>query len=378
MHTAARSAGELAPGFRKTPRRLSANSAADDLKFIFITNIWKNWSRLSITVPTVLHLPSLLLHCSSVPVFWSDGGYSDRPCEPAGTGSCWLFDGHNHRHLAADFDNPQSSFLNRLYRFFLKTANSICSIIGEDGDFREKRIMDKKKRKRAFTLIELLVVLAIIMPVLSIVVPSLRKAKASARAVVCKTALRNSTFVHYTYFTENNTLMPISVNDPVMRPWFTFDVYRSMLGLHVLEPEYKTRRTGQLQEYKPSYPQKFICPSARVAFDTAEDGLYPIDRSYGLNAHVFYFEDYVRRRLTSQSAGILSMADALDWWFNCWQCDKYAEYGEQWLGFETYGTAAFRHSKKANVAYWDGHVEQMTAEELKDDLNEWLTLANRK
>jgi prepilin-type processing-associated H-X9-DG protein len=72
------------------------------------------------------------------------------------------------------------------------------------------------------------------------------------------------------------------------------------------------------------------------------------------------------------------MADALDWWFNCWQCDKYAEYGEQWLGFETYGTAAIRHSKKANVAYWDGHVEQMTAEELKDDLNEWLTLANRK
>lgn len=225
---------------------------------------------------------------------------------------------------------------------------------------------------------ELLVVLAVIALLLSMVGPSLRNAKEAARAVVCKTSLRSSTFVHYTYFTEHNTLMPISVNDPVMRPWFTFDAYRSMLGLPVLEPEYKTRRIGPLQEYKPSYPQKFICPSARVALDTAEDELYPMDRSYGLNAHVFYFEDYVRRRMTSQSGGILCMADALDWWFNCWQCDKYAEYGEQWLGFETYGTAAFRHGKKANAAYWDGHVAQMTAEELKTHLNEWLALANRQ
>jgi prepilin-type processing-associated H-X9-DG protein len=99
-----------------------------------------------------------------------------------------------------------------------------------------------------------------------------------------------------------------------------------------------------------------------------------MDRSYGLNAHVYYFEDYVRRRLESQSIRILCMADAMDWWMNYWQCDKYLEYGENWVGFGTYGTAAFRHQDKASVSFWDGHVEQMTADELKSHLKQWLDL----
>ena len=195
--------------------------------------------------------------------------------------------------------------------------------------------------------------------------------------VVCKSNLRTGTMAHYTYFTFHNKLMPISLQDPVMRPWYTFDTYRELVGLPVLEPEFKARRVGEWQEYKPSYPKSYICPSARVALDSSEEGLYAMNRSYGLNAHVFYMADYVRRRLTGQSGGILCMADALDWWFNCWQCDIYAEYGEQWLGFTTYGTAAFRHNNKANTAFWDGHVAQMDAEELKTHLMEWMDLAAR-
>lgn len=237
--------------------------------------------------------------------------------------------------------------------------------------------MDSKYHKKAFTLIELLAVIAILTLLISILLPSLRRAREAGRAVVCKSTIRTSTMVHYTYFTLYNRLMPISVNDPVMRPWYTFDVYRDLVGLHPLEAEYRTRRIGEWQEYKPSYPKNFICPSAQVALDSPEDELYAMNRSYGLNAHVFYMADYVRRRLTSQSGKIMCMADALDWWFNCWQCDIYAEHGEQWLGFTTYGTAAFRHNHKANVAYWDGHVAQMDAEELKAQLMEWVDIASR-
>ena len=237
----------------------------------------------------------------------------------------------------------------------------------------------KRHNSKAFTLIELLTVIAIIGLLLSIIVPSLMRAKETARTIVCKSLAKNYSLALYAYFVETNSLLPISVNDPGMRPWHTFDEFRSQLSLDPLGQEYKDRQPmGQppeyKPEYKPGYPKKFICPSAKYALNHPEEGLYAIDRSYGLNTHVYYFKDYVRRRLESQSSRIVSMGDAMDWWFGYWDCDKYAVHGEEWRGFDTYGTAAFRHLGKANIGYWDGHVDQMTVTELKEHLEMWLNV----
>lgn len=229
-----------------------------------------------------------------------------------------------------------------------------------------------KYSKKAFTLIELLVVMGVLSLLISIIIPSLMRAKESAKTIVCKSLVKNYSLALYAYYWDTNTLLPISVNDPVMRPWHTFDEFRAGLSLPALTQDYKDRQTGQLQEYKPGYAKKFICPSARYALNHPEDSLFPIDRSYGLNAHVYYYKDYTRRRLQSQSWNILCMGDALDWWFNYWECDKYALYGEDWKGIDTYGMAAFRHLGQANMGYWDGHVDQMDAEELKEHLEMWL------
>ena len=156
-----------------------------------------------------------------------------------------------------------------------------------------------------------------------------------------------------------------------MRPWHTFDNFRTGLGLKPAKPEYKQRRAG-IQEYKPNYPRKYICPSASYALKNPEDNLYPLDRSYALNAHPYYYPLSVRIKMTKQSGMAVCMADALDWWFYYSGCDKYSQYGEKWVGFDTYGMAAFRHSNKANVSYWDGHCSAMTAEQLKDGLTYWL------
>jgi prepilin-type N-terminal cleavage/methylation domain-containing protein/prepilin-type processing-associated H-X9-DG protein len=238
--------------------------------------------------------------------------------------------------------------------------------------------MNIKKLQYAFTLIELLVVLSIIAMLMAAVLPSMRRAKEAAQAVQCKSLMKNYSLALYAYFLQTNTLLPISIQNSAdkneMHPWHSLDEFRSQIDLEPTGPEYRERHASQLQEYKPAFSRRFICPSARYALTHSEEGLYPMDRSYGLNAHVYYYKDYVRRRLESQSGRIQCMADTLDWWFNYWQCDKYLNSGEEWLGFETYGTAAFRHQNKANVSYWDGHVDQMTADELKKDLEIWLYL----
>lgn len=62
----------------------------------------------------------------------------------------------------------------------------------------------KHKRDKGFTLIELLVVIAIIALLLSIVVPSLRKARAHARKVIDHTNLRSLSMACMLYVNENN------------------------------------------------------------------------------------------------------------------------------------------------------------------------------
>jgi prepilin-type N-terminal cleavage/methylation domain-containing protein len=59
-------------------------------------------------------------------------------------------------------------------------------------------------RKRGFTLIELLVVIAIIALLLSVMLPSLRKAKAYARKVIDSTNLRSLSMALHIYLNTNN------------------------------------------------------------------------------------------------------------------------------------------------------------------------------
>ena len=64
------------------------------------------------------------------------------------------------------------------------------------------------QRKKGFTLIELLVVIAIIALLLSIILPSIKKAKAYARAVICKSNLRQWGYTWKIYGDDNDGKFP--------------------------------------------------------------------------------------------------------------------------------------------------------------------------
>jgi prepilin-type N-terminal cleavage/methylation domain-containing protein/prepilin-type processing-associated H-X9-DG protein len=58
-------------------------------------------------------------------------------------------------------------------------------------------------RKRGFTLIELLVVISIIALLLSILMPGLQKAKAAAKALICRTNQKNLANAFFGYYMDN-------------------------------------------------------------------------------------------------------------------------------------------------------------------------------
>ncbi len=68
------------------------------------------------------------------------------------------------------------------------------------------------KRRAAFTLIELLVVIAIIALLVSILMPSLQKAKELAKDVVCRSNLKNVSYAIYLYAQEQGDNIPNNRN----------------------------------------------------------------------------------------------------------------------------------------------------------------------
>ena len=100
------------------------------------------------------------------------------------------------------------------------------------------------KKPKGFTLIELLVVIAIIALLVSILLPSLQKAKALARRAVCASNLHQWGIVHALYVSDNEKLME------------TVSLYGGrypsiMLGEKADLPTVDTINVSRLMEYIP-------------------------------------------------------------------------------------------------------------------------------
>lgn len=68
------------------------------------------------------------------------------------------------------------------------------------------------RRVRGFTLIELLVVISVIAMLMSILMPALQKAKATAQRVVCSSNIRNLTLANLTYAADHDDKVVLAIS----------------------------------------------------------------------------------------------------------------------------------------------------------------------
>jgi len=108
------------------------------------------------------------------------------------------------------------------------------------------------KRTKGFTLIELLVVIAIIALLLSVLLPSLRRAKEQAKTMICQSRLKQWGTIIPLYATDNGDTFPA-----LKAPGMTVDEVRKYIA------------NGQwwIVPYRPYYsdPAIRLCPQASLA-----------------------------------------------------------------------------------------------------------------
>ncbi|MBN1345254.1 MAG: type II secretion system protein [Phycisphaerae bacterium] len=108
--------------------------------------------------------------------------------------------------------------------------------------------MDDRTEARAFTLIELLVVVAIIAMLISILLPSLSKARENGRRAVCLSNLHHLGLAFASYFNDNDHILPDATMKPSGNPEDEND------------PNYRPPIMEFLKPYARD-PEIFRCPS---------------------------------------------------------------------------------------------------------------------
>lgn len=227
----------------------------------------------------------------------------------------------------------------------------------------------KRGGRHGFTLIELLVVVAIISLLVSILLPSLRKAKELAKAVVCMTHQRTcatSLSLYSADWTGN------------------IRVYTTEASGHLnLWPPYLSGRLGNSTPYlEPS--EVYGCPSNPAYQQDSNSygknnyayGMYIKDTEYGANGWDFAIDTYAGSRpyhLFYRLHKVPSPADIV-WLADTTTTRNWGDkaFGRMIARFYCHKSGGWTervhlaHMNKANVLCFDGHAEAMTQDQLFD------------
>ncbi len=223
---------------------------------------------------------------------------------------------------------------------------------------------------KAFTLVELLVVIGIIAVLIAILLPSLNKAREAAVAAQCASNLRQMILGQHLYADDNQ--------DHFTNYWSpTWQVYYNKK----LEPYLMRLMDKDHQDFNARNTSELAnCPASEARLYQPDDGFKM--STYALTSAMVHRKWLYRRSAVKRSSEIILMGDAkvtqLDYMFTS---DKYRIISatsptngvwqtDSWTNVEP----AYRHNRKANFGFVDGHVEAMTAEQTTHDAvpNPWF------
>lgn len=224
--------------------------------------------------------------------------------------------------------------------------------------------------KKTFTMIELLIVVAIIGLLLTLLMPSLAKAKDAARKVVCASNLAQCGRAISSYVRDYDQYMPASTgpgkrNDyGELRKGGNRSHYKYFLMPYLdLNPKKKSSRSAEV----------FTCPSSRLE-DAGIDKEYNGGLAYNREFGELFFGRYdgfgnnhggvIKLNYIEQPAESLSMADTIDWATN--------EKQVRCIFRPTYSSmvnVGDRHSKGINVLWVDTTVRWASQISLRSGRN---------